>query len=70
MLGRQLPKPRQFRYEPLYYDPDKEEKEGHRITFKRQRSRAMTKHRSIFWMMLLVSLILYLMWFLGKLGRS
>ncbi len=70
MLGRQLPKPRQFRYEPLYYDPDKEEREGHRIKFKRQRSRAMMKHRSIFWMMLLVALILYLMWFLGRLGRS
>lgn len=47
MLGRRLPKNRKFSYEPRYWDPEKEEKEGRRIKFKRKLSKAAAKKRSL-----------------------
>ena len=70
MLGSHLPKARRFSYVPLYYDPEKDETEGHQIKFRRRRSKAGMKHRSVFWLLLLLGLLIYLMFFLVKIGRS
>ena len=70
MLGRQLPKPRKFSYEPRYYDPKKEKREGRRIKFQRKTSRAAAKTRSIFWLLILLALVIYLIIFFSRLGRS
>ena len=69
MLGRRQPKARQFSYEPRYYDPAKENA-GSRIKFKRQRSRATLKNRSLIWLIILLGVVLYFIYFLNKLGRS
>jgi len=69
MLGRRLPKPRRFSYEPRYYDPKKEEREGRKIKFKRQRSKSTAKARSLFWLIFLLAGVIYLLIFLSQLGR-
>lgn len=69
MLGRRLSKPRRFSYEPRYYDPKKEEREGRRIKFKRQGSRRNAKTQSLFWLLFLLVLVLYFIVYLGRLGR-
>jgi hypothetical protein len=60
MLGRRLPKSRRFSYTPYYYDPEKEEKEKRQIKFKRRSSRASIRARSIFWLLFLLVLVIYL----------
>jgi len=70
MIGRRQPKARKFSYEPRYYDPKKNEKEGKGIKFKRNRSRSAAKLRSIFWLIFLVALILYIILFLGQMIRK
>jgi len=70
MIGRRQPKSRRFSYEPLYYDPKKEEREGRRIKFKRKTSKSDARTRSLIWLFFLVLVVLYVIYFVGKLGRS
>jgi len=69
MLGRQLPKNRKFSYEPRYWDPEKEEKEGRRIKFKRKLSKAAAKKRSSANLIILIAIVIYIVYFLSRLGR-
>ena len=70
MLGRRQPRARQFTYEPRYYDPAKEKKEGRQIKFKRQQSRKALKNRSLIWLIILLGAVIYVIYFLSKLGQS
>lgn len=69
MLGRRLPKNRKFSYEPRYWDSEKEEKEGRRIKFKRKLSKAAAKKRSSINLIILVAIVIYIIYFLSRLGR-
>jgi hypothetical protein len=69
MLGRRLPKNRKFTYEPRFYDPQKEEREGRRIHFKRKTTRSAAKTQSLIWLITLLALVVYFIYFFGKLGR-
>ena len=69
MIGRRTLKPRRFSYEPHYYDPKKEEREGRRIKFKRTRTRAQARTRSLIWLFILFFLVVYVIIFLSRLGR-
>ena len=70
MLGRRLPKNRKFSYEPRYYDPKKEEREGRRIKFVRKTTKSAAKTRSLVWLVVLVGLVIYLIYFLSRLGHQ
>ncbi len=70
MIGRRLPKNRRFFYEPHYYDPKKDEISGKKIKFKRSLSRRSSKTRSIVWLFMLLALIIYIIYFLSKLGNG
>ncbi len=69
MIGGRVPKPRRFTYEPRYYDPKKEEREGRRIKFKRVRTKTQAKTRSLIWLFTLVFLIVYLILFFNQMKR-
>lgn len=69
MLGRRLPKNRRFSYEPYYYRPDKEEREGRRIKFKRKITKTAAKRRSLLWLIMLLALVIYMIYFLNRLGK-
>lgn len=69
MIGRRLPKNRKFSYQPRFYDPEKEEKEGRGIKFKRQRSKSVAKKRSLVNLIVLVGVLIYLVYFLSRLSR-
>jgi hypothetical protein len=69
MIGRRVPKNRRFSYEPRYYDPKKEEREGRRIKFKRTRTRAQARSRSLIWLITLLFLIIYLILFFNQMRR-
>ena len=69
MLGSRLPKNRKFSYETYYYNPKKEEREGRRIKFKRQRSKSAAKTRSLIYLVVLLAMVVYLIYFLSRLGR-
>ena len=69
MLGRRLPKNRKFSYEPRYWDPEKEEKEGRRIKFKRKLSKAAAKKRSSINLIILIAIVIYIIYFLSRLDR-
>ncbi|MBN1783262.1 hypothetical protein JW948_19160 [bacterium] len=62
MLGRRLPKNRRFDYEPRFYDPKKEEREGRRIKFKRnyRLAKARAKQRSLVWLIILAGVVYYI----------
>ncbi len=66
MLGRRLPKNRRFSYETHYYDPKKEEKEGRRIKFQRKTRRSTAKMRSLVWLFILLGLVVYVIYLLGR----
>ena len=66
MLGRRLPKNRRFSYEPRFYDPKKEEKEGRQIKFKRERSKSAARTRSLINLFILLGIIIYLIYFLSR----
>jgi type IV secretory pathway component VirB8 len=68
MLGRPLPKHRQFSYKPQYYDPNKDEKEKRRkrIKFKRVRSKSSAKARSWLWLLFIVAFVIYIIAFLNR----
>lgn len=68
MLGRRLPKNRSFSYEPSYYNPEKEEREGHKIQFKRQ-TRSTAKRKSLISLFVLLAVIAYFLYFLSRLSR-
>ena len=68
MLGRRLPKNRSFSYEPFHYNPEKEEREGHKITFKRQ-TRSTAKRKSLINLFVLLGVIAYFLYFLSRLSR-
>lgn len=70
MLGPRQPKARRFSYEPLYYDPKKEEQEGKKIKFKRNKSKAAARNRSLIWLFFLILIVIYLIYFVGKLGQN
>ncbi|MFH1943592.1 MAG: hypothetical protein ABIL68_15945 [bacterium] len=70
MLGRNLPKNRKFSYEPFIYNPKKEEREGRRIQFKRKTTKSAARTRSLIWLFILLGFILYMIYFLSRLGRS
>lgn len=71
MLGRRLPKNRKFDYTPLYYHPEKEERERRSIKFKRnyQTAKAKAKQRSLIWLLILAGLIFYLITLFSRLGK-
>jgi len=71
MLGRRLPKPRRYSYEPYYYDPDKEkrEKTGARIKFERKHNKRSAKARSVVWLLFLFGFVFYLIIHLSRLGK-
>ncbi len=69
MLGSRLPKARHFSYTPHYYDPEKEKKK-HRIKFRRNPSKASVRARSIFWLLFLLALVVYLVLFFIRLSQS
>lgn len=66
MLGRRLPKNRRFNYDPLYYDPKKEEREGRHIKFQRKTRRSTAKMRSLVWLFILLGLVIYVIYLLGR----
>ncbi|MBN2030952.1 hypothetical protein JW824_12000 [bacterium] len=68
MLGRRLPKNRRFSYEPHYYDPKKEEKEGRRIKFQRKTRKSTAKMRSLVWLFILLALVVYAIYFFGRMA--
>jgi len=54
MIGSKMPRNRKFNIEFQYYDPDKEEREGHRIKFERGRiGRKSARAMGLFWLMIL-----------------
>jgi len=71
MLGRRLPKNRKFDYTPHYYDAKKEEREGHKIKFKRSynSAKAKAKQRSLFWLLVLAGLVYYLFTLFLRMGK-
>lgn len=71
MIGNRLPKNRKFDYEPLYYDKEKDEREGHRISFRRSSSlrRQQAKQRSLIWLVVLFGMVIYLITYFIKLGK-
>jgi hypothetical protein len=69
MLGAHLPKHRQFRYTPQYWDPEKEEREGHKIKFKRTHLKQKAERRSLIWLFVLLAFVFYLIHFFSRLGR-
>ena len=68
MLGTRLPKPRQFHYEPFYYDPAKDKDVEKKIKFRR-RFPGPLKRRSTWSTLLLLGLLIYLFYFLTRFGR-
>lgn len=69
MFGTRLPKSRSFNYTPSYYDPEKEEREGTKIKFKRNRSKQMARQRSLIWLFFLLAAALYGIFILMKIGK-
>ncbi len=69
MIGRNLPKNRKFTFEPQYYDPEKEKREGHAIKFKRPHARKAAKQKSLIWLFTLLGIIGYFIYFFSKLGK-
>ncbi len=71
MFGSGLPKNRRFKPEFFYYDPEKEEREGRRIQFKRNRlTKKTAKTRSLVWLIILFVLVLYALLYLGRIGAE
>lgn len=69
MFGNRLPKNRRFNIEYYYYDPEKEEREGRRITFKRGDAyRRAAKTRNLIWMIVLMAAVLYALYILGRIA--
>ncbi len=68
MLGRRLPKVRRFSYQPYYYDPEKEEREGRKIKFRRMRSSKSVKRRSLIWLFIILAFIIYFIIMLRRIG--
>lgn len=69
MIGSRLPRNRKFSYEPKYYDPKKEAREGRQIKFQRNASKKTAKNRSLVNLFVLLGIIMYFIYFLSKLGR-
>ena len=71
MLGNRLPKHRKFDYEPLYYDKEKDEREGKRIKFTRSTNlrRQQAKQRSLIWLITLFGMVAYLIYYFAKIGK-
>lgn len=68
-MARGLPKNRSFSYEPRYYDPQKEEREGHRIKFKRNKSQKIAKQRSMIWLFVVLAAVVYFIYFFANIGK-
>lgn len=69
MIGNRQLKNRKFTYEPQYYDPEKEAREGRGIKFKRLHARKTAKQRSLIWLFTLLGIIVYFIYFFSKLGK-
>lgn len=69
MFGTRLPKSRSFNYTPSYYDPDKEEREGTKIHFKRNKSPQIARQRSLIWLFFLLAAVVYGIITLVKIGK-
>lgn len=71
MFGSRLPKNRRFNIEFHYYDPEKEEREGRGIRFKRNTyTRKTARTRSLVWLMTLLALVLYALYYLSGIGAN
>lgn len=69
MIGSRLAKNRKFSYEPRYYNPDKERREGHQIKFKQGMTKSAHKQRSIFYLIFLLGFVIYIIYYLSRLGK-
>ncbi len=69
MFGR-LAKHRRFEYTPVYYDPEKEEKERGRprIHFRRMHRKARAK--PFIWLLAMLIFVVYLIIILGKIAYN
>ena len=70
MLGSRLPKNRKFSYEPLYYDPEKDEQAKRRIHFKSNARKKAAKQRSLIWLITLFALALYFVIYFARIGQA
>jgi len=68
MIGSRLPGHRKFHYEPRFWDPEKEKREGRRIEFKRTHRKRQARQRSLVWLFILLGVAVYLMIFFSRLG--
>ncbi|HFE64667.1 hypothetical protein B1H10_04895 [candidate division KSB1 bacterium 4484_188] len=68
-MFHKLPKHRKFDYTPLFYDPEKEEREGHpRIQFRHLRHKRKT--RPYIWLIALLAFVIYLLIMLSKIASN
>ncbi len=65
-----LSKHRKFEYLPLYWDPEKEEREKgrKRIRFRRTTARH-AKMRSYFWLIIMLGFIMYILYLLSRVAK-
>ena len=68
MTERKIPKNRRFSIEYRFYDPEKEEREGRKIKFRRNRSKQEAKTKSAIWLFILLAGVVYALYALSKVG--
>ena len=64
-----LSKHRKFEYTPLYYDPEKDERENIRKRLGIRRLRRQAKTRSLVWMLATLAFLLYMLYLLSQVGK-
>lgn len=69
MLGTRLPKHRKFNYEPRFWKPEQEKREGHRIEFKRSYLKKKAQQRSLIWLFVLTAIVIWAIHFMTRLGK-